>query len=44
MGATCRIIDLTQGRRYFFRACCGNVKGWGKYRLSLPTSITPSSK
>lgn len=44
MAANCRINDLTHGRRYFFRACCGNVKGWGQYRTSIPNSITPSSK
>lgn len=44
MAANCRITDLTHGRRYFFRACCGNVKGWGQYRTSIPNSITPSSK
>ncbi|XP_055322319.1 uncharacterized protein LOC129578170 isoform X4 [Sitodiplosis mosellana] len=43
MAANCRITDLTHGRRYFFRACCGNVKGWGQYLTSTPNSITPSS-
>lgn len=43
MGATCRIQELTQGRRYYFRACCGNVKGWGQFRLSNPNSVIPSS-
>ncbi|XP_055902102.1 uncharacterized protein LOC129938513 isoform X2 [Eupeodes corollae] len=43
MGANCRISDLTQGRRYFIRACCGNVKGWGPSRLSVPASVVPSS-
>ncbi|KAG4075868.1 hypothetical protein HA402_003694 [Bradysia odoriphaga] len=43
MGSACRISDLTQGRRYFFRACCGNVKGWGQYRQSIPNSVIPSS-
>uniref|UniRef100_A0A1B0D1Z8 Uncharacterized protein n=1 Tax=Phlebotomus papatasi TaxID=29031 RepID=A0A1B0D1Z8_PHLPP len=43
MGATCRIGDLTQGRRYFFRACLGNVKGYGQYRTSCPSSVVPSS-
>ncbi|GAB0088266.1 Ankyrin repeat and fibronectin type-III domain-containing protein 1 [Sergentomyia squamirostris] len=43
MGATCRIGDLTQGRRYFFRACMGNVKGFGQYRTSCPSSVVPSS-
>lgn len=44
MGANCRITDLTQGRRYFFRASCGNVKGWGQYQSSVPSSVIPSSK
>lgn len=44
MAASCRICDLTHGRRYFFRACCGNVKGWGQYRISVPNSVTPSSE
>lgn len=44
MGATCRISELTQGRRYFFRANCGNIKGWGSYRNSVPASVVPSSK
>lgn len=44
MGATCRITELTQGRRYFVRVSCGNVKGWGQYRLSIPSSVVPSSK
>ncbi|XP_055679772.1 uncharacterized protein LOC129787936 isoform X3 [Lutzomyia longipalpis] len=43
MGATCRIGDLTQGRRYFFRACLGNIKGFGGYRTSCPSSVVPSS-
>lgn len=44
MAANCRITDLIHGRRYFFRSCCGNVKGWGQYRTSIPNSVTPSSK
>lgn len=43
MGASCRIAELTQGRRYFFRASCGNVKGWGQYQSSVPSSVIPSS-
>ncbi len=30
MGANCYINELTQGRRYFFRASSGNIKGWGR--------------
>lgn len=44
MGAQCLIAGLTQGRRYFLRAACGNVKGWGSYRNSVPASVVPSSE
>lgn len=43
MGASCHINELIQGRRYFFRACSGNVKGFGSFILSNPKSIIPSS-
>lgn len=43
MGANCYINELTQGRRYFFRACSGNIKGFGGYVTSNPTSLIPSS-
>ncbi|XP_034137493.1 uncharacterized protein LOC117589563 isoform X1 [Drosophila guanche] len=43
MGAQCHISGLTQGRRYFLRASCGNVKGWGAYRSSVPASVVPST-
>ena len=43
MGSHFHINELIQGRRYFFRACSGNVKGFGVYRISNPTSIIPSS-
>lgn len=43
MGSHFHINELIQGRRYFFRACSGNVKGFGGYRSSNPTSIIPSS-
>lgn len=36
-------ISLTHGRRYFFRASCGNIKGFGSYISSTPTSVVPSS-
>ncbi|KAK9883280.1 hypothetical protein WA026_001464 [Henosepilachna vigintioctopunctata] len=36
-------IELTQGRRYFFRAACGNLKGFGAYLTSTPCSVIPSS-
>ncbi|CAH1116010.1 unnamed protein product [Phaedon cochleariae] len=38
----CR-IELTQGRRYFFRAACGNLKGYGLFVTSTPTSVVPST-
>lgn len=44
MGTQCHISGLTQGRRYFLRAACGNVKGWGPYKTSVPASVVPSSK
>uniref|UniRef100_A0A182NRS9 Ras-associating domain-containing protein n=1 Tax=Anopheles dirus TaxID=7168 RepID=A0A182NRS9_9DIPT len=43
MGAVCNLNELIQGRRYFFRACAGNVKGWGPYKLSVPNCVVPSS-
>ncbi|XP_023175628.2 uncharacterized protein LOC111602668 isoform X5 [Drosophila hydei] len=43
MGAHCHIAGLTQGRRYFLRGACGNVKGWGRYRNSVPASVVPST-
>uniref|UniRef100_B3P8L7 GG11156 n=2 Tax=Drosophila erecta TaxID=7220 RepID=B3P8L7_DROER len=43
MGAQCHISGLTQGRRYFLRSACGNVKGWGAYRTSVPASVVPST-
>ncbi|XP_034485757.1 ankyrin repeat and fibronectin type-III domain-containing protein 1 isoform X2 [Drosophila innubila] len=43
MGAQCNIAGLTQGRRYFLRAACGNVKGWGSYLNSVPASVAPST-
>ncbi|XP_030754413.1 uncharacterized protein LOC115881170 isoform X2 [Sitophilus oryzae] len=36
-------VELTQGRRYYFRASCGNLKGYGMYRASTPASVTPST-
>ncbi|XP_060521870.1 ankyrin repeat and fibronectin type-III domain-containing protein 1 isoform X2 [Cylas formicarius] len=37
------VVDLTQGRRYFFRACCGNLKGFGTFLVSTPSSVVPST-
>ncbi|XP_055525349.1 uncharacterized protein LOC129718521 isoform X4 [Wyeomyia smithii] len=43
MGAVCNLNELIQGRRYFFRASAGNIKGWGSYKLSTPNCVVPSS-
>lgn len=43
MGASCAICNLTKGRRYYIRACLGNMKGWGAYKASMPDSVVPSS-
>ncbi|CAH0723197.1 unnamed protein product, partial [Brenthis ino] len=44
-GASTRVLiaGLTRGRRYFFRAAAGNVKGWGPCTVSVPRSVVPSS-
>lgn len=42
-GVRHQINALTQGRRYFIRAACGNIKGWGHYKSSVPSSVIPSS-
>ncbi|XP_063618764.1 ankyrin repeat and fibronectin type-III domain-containing protein 1 isoform X2 [Cydia splendana] len=34
---------LTRGRRYFFRAAAGNLRGWGAPACSTPRSVVPSS-
>ncbi|CAH1984687.1 unnamed protein product [Acanthoscelides obtectus] len=36
-------VELTQGRRYFFRAACGNLKGYGAFFTSTPSSVVPST-
>uniref|UniRef100_A0A1Y1K138 Ankyrin repeat and fibronectin type-III domain-containing protein 1 n=1 Tax=Photinus pyralis TaxID=7054 RepID=A0A1Y1K138_PHOPY len=36
-------IELSQGRRYFFRAACGNLKGFGNFVPSTPASVVPST-
>lgn len=43
MGASCLICNLTKGRRYYIRACLGNMKGWGVFKTSTPDSVVPSS-
>lgn len=40
----CRIEGLTQGQRYYFRAAAGNLKGYSRFRSSVPSYVTPSSK
>ncbi|XP_050346158.1 uncharacterized protein LOC126770698 isoform X2 [Nymphalis io] len=37
------VAGLTRGRRYFFRAAAGNLKGWGPHTVSVPRSVVPSS-
>ncbi|XP_072760844.1 uncharacterized protein Wake isoform X5 [Anoplolepis gracilipes] len=39
----CRIEDLTQGQKYYFRAAAGNLKGYSRFRNSTPAHVTPSS-
>lgn len=39
----CHVGDLIQGQRYYFRVACGNLKGYGKFRQSTPSSVIPSS-
>ncbi|XP_047529691.1 uncharacterized protein LOC125065879 [Vanessa atalanta] len=38
------VAGLTRGRRYFFRAAAGNLRGWGAYTVSVPRSVVPSSE
>lgn len=40
----CRIEDLTQGQKYYFRAAAGNLKGYSRFRNSTPAHVIPSSK
>lgn len=40
----CRIDDLIQGQKYYFRAAAGNLKGYSRFRNSTPANVTPSSK
>ncbi|XP_076752703.1 ankyrin repeat and fibronectin type III domain containing protein wide awake isoform X3 [Xylocopa sonorina] len=39
----CRIDDLTQGQKYYFRAAAGNLKGYSRFRNATPAHVTPSS-
>ncbi|KAL7044239.1 hypothetical protein ACKWTF_001845 [Chironomus riparius] len=43
MGVNFHLDHLIQRRRYYFRACSGNIKGYGSYKVSNPLSIVPSS-
>lgn len=43
MGVNFHLDHLIQRRRYYFRACSGNIKGYGNYKVSNPISIVPSS-
>nr|XP_026498998.1 uncharacterized protein LOC113402867 [Vanessa tameamea] len=43
-GARVQVAGLTRGRRYFFRAAAGNLRGWGAYTVSVPRSVVPSSE
>lgn len=43
MGVNFQLNNLIQGRRYFFRASSGNLKGFGSYKSCNPKSIVPSS-
>lgn len=36
-------IDLIQGRKYYFRSACGNLKGYGPYLSSTPAFVVPST-
>ena len=38
------LSDLETGRRYYFRVCAGNCKGYGDFQNSTPASVIPSSK
>ncbi|XP_071443530.1 ankyrin repeat and fibronectin type-III domain-containing protein 1 isoform X1 [Hetaerina americana] len=39
----CHVTDLCQGQRYYFRVACGNLKGFGPFKISSPASVVPSS-
>lgn len=40
----CQVDGLVQGQKYYFRAAAGNLKGYGRFRNSTPSHVTPSSK
>lgn len=37
------IICLIKGQQYYFRAACGNLKGFGSYTFSNPPTVIPST-
>ncbi|XP_076292491.1 ankyrin repeat and fibronectin type III domain containing protein wide awake isoform X5 [Lasioglossum baleicum] len=39
----CRVEDLIQGQKYYFRAAAGNLKGFSRFRHSTPSHVTPST-
>lgn len=43
MGVNFQLNSLIQGRRYYFRASSGNLKGFGSFKSCNPKSIVPSS-
>lgn len=43
MGVNFQLNNLIQGRRYYFRAGSGNIKGFGSFKSCNPKSIIPSS-
>lgn len=43
MGVNFHLDNLIQRRRYYFRSCSGNIKGFGSYKNASPSSIVPSS-
>lgn len=36
-------VELKQGRKYYFRAACGNLKGFGPFLTSSPQYVVPST-
>lgn len=42
LGVNFPIDNLIQGRRYYFRACCKNMKGLGPFSYCHPRSVVPS--
>jgi Phosphodiesterase/alkaline phosphatase D len=38
------ISNLIHRQRYYFRAACGNIRGYSLPKVSTPTHVEPSSK